>query len=235
MSINKQKHESLIDTVVLPFERFIVEDSRLAQYIVDEEVAKIHNLAVTKLSIYIYADITRAKDYIKEGAKAHITKHIPVENLKEFYSLYFKLCRDWNAAVMPEETRYHKNLASIEQFVFEVFQTRNELMEDFFIYDSDVIKNNLERMHYSEESKITAEAFYEEGSMDDSDVLDILECSCALSEVVHDAHIDYNVAYFTRVTELFSTYANVLEKNSEFKDIGRNEKNERLKYYLLLY
>ena len=96
VGISTKKLEALVDEVVLPFEKFIIEDSRLARYLSDPEVAKVHNLAVAKLSIYIYSDIKRAYEYVQEAAKKHKIKEIPVENLREFYSLYFVLCLEWN-------------------------------------------------------------------------------------------------------------------------------------------
>ena len=61
VGISTKKLEALVDEVVLPFEKFIIEDSRLARYLSDPEVAKVHNLAVAKLSIYIYSDIKRTQ------------------------------------------------------------------------------------------------------------------------------------------------------------------------------
>lgn len=54
MGISIKSLESLVDSVVLPFEKFIVDDPRLARYLADPEVAKMHNMAVSKLTIYIY-------------------------------------------------------------------------------------------------------------------------------------------------------------------------------------
>lgn len=89
MGVSIKRLESLVDCVVLPFEKFIINQPKLARYLSDTEVAKLHNMAVSKLTIYIYSDIKRAYAYVQQGAKAHQEKHIPVENLKEFYILFY--------------------------------------------------------------------------------------------------------------------------------------------------
>lgn len=220
MGISTKSLESLVDSVVLPFEKFIMEAPKLAEYLSDPEVSKVHNMAVAKLTVYIYSDIKRAYAYIEEGAKAHRKKHIPVHNLQEFYSLYFVLCREWNQNQTKPDDTFTQNLAIIEEFVFESFAYEGESKEDFFIYGSDTIKEDMAKMHYKDEAKITAEAFYAEGSMDDLDRQDILECAHELSEIVHDKNIDYDEGYFTRVYEHFLVYAAILEKNIDFRDLG---------------
>lgn len=81
-----------------------------------------------------------------------------------------------------------------------------------FIYGSDIIKQDIAKMHYQDEVKITAEDFYAEGSMDDFDRHDILDCCHELSDIVHDKNIDYDEGYFIRVYEHFLTYATILKK-----------------------
>ncbi len=220
VGISTKKLEALVDEVVLPFEKFIIEDSRLARYLSDPEVAKVHNLAVAKLSIYIYSDIKRAYEYVQEAAKKHKIKEIPVENLREFYSLYFVLCREWNQKNMEVEDRFGKNLEVIEQFVYDSFSKENESKEEFFIYDSPVISQNMAKMHYGDDFKINALAFCAEGSIDELDIQDILESCGELADVVQDYNLEYNEAYFLNVKEYLDSYAKVLEKNFEFRDLG---------------
>lgn len=220
VGISTKKLEALVDEVVLPFEKFIIEDSRLARYLSDPEVAKVHNLAVAKLSIYIYSDIKRAYEYVQEAAKKHKIKEIPVENLREFYSLYFVLCREWNQKNMEVEDRFGKNLEVIEQFVYDSFSKENESKEEFFIYDSPVISQDMAKMHYGDDFKIHALAFCAEGSIDELDIQDILESCGELADVVQDYNLEYNEAYFLNVKEYLDSYAKVLEKNFEFRDLG---------------
>jgi len=220
MGISIKRLESLVDSVVLPFEKFIMDDPRLERYLANPEVAKIHNMAVSKLTVYIYSDIKRAYAYIQQGAKAHREKYIPVENLKEFYTLYFTLCQEWNKNNMDEDDRFGKNLAIIEQFVYESFSKEGESKEDFYIYDSEVIYQDMAKMHYKEEQKISAEAFCSEGSMDECDIQDILEACQDLFDVVQEYDIEHNEAYFSRVNQNLHAYAIILEKSSEFRDLG---------------
>ncbi len=220
MGISSKKLEALIDDVVLPFEKFIIEDSRLAEYLADPEVAKVHNLAVSKLTIYIYSDIKRAYAYIQEGAKAHKEKHIPLANLKEFYSLYFLLCKEWNQKHFEAENRFGTNLETIEQFVYESFAQNNEAKDDFYLYDSEALTHDLAKMHYKDEAKISAVDFCAEGTIDELDIQDILECCSELYEGVQDYNIEHNQDYFSNINEKISSYANIMEKNLEFRDLG---------------
>jgi len=220
MGISIKKLEALVDQVVLPFERLIIEDSRLARYLADPDVAKVHNLAVAKLTIYIYSDIKRAYAYIQEAAQKHKIKEIPISNLKEFYTLYFVLCREWNQKHIEVEDRFGKNLEVIEQFVYESFSKENESKEEFFIYDSPAISEDMAKMHYKDDVKISAVAFCAEGSIDELDIQDILESCDELADVVQDYNLEYNKAYFLGVKERLDSYATVLEKNSEFRDLG---------------
>jgi len=220
MGISIKKLEALVDQVVLPFEQLIIEDTRLARYLSDPDVAKVHNLAVAKLTIYIYADIKRAYKYVQEGAKGHKLKEIPLENLKEFYSLYFVLCREWNQKYFETEDRFGKNLEVIEQFVYDSFAKENESKEEFFIYGSPTISQDIVKMHYKDDVKINAVNFCAEGSIDELDIQDILESCDELAEVVQDYNIEYNEAYFLGVKERLDSYATILEKNTEFRDLG---------------
>lgn len=220
MGISVKELEALVDEVVLPFERLIVEDARLAEYLADPAVAKTHNLAVAKLTVYIYSDIKRAYAYIQEGASKHKMKYIPVENLKEFYSLYFLLCKEWNKKHFHSENRFGKNLEIIEQYVYESFAKENESKEAFFIYDSEALSHNIEKMHYNDEQKISAVDFCEEGSIDELDIQDILESCNELADVVQEYNLEYDATYFQNVQSQLDAYAKVLEKNHEFRDLG---------------
>lgn len=60
---------------------------------------------------------------------------------------------------MEEDDRFGKNLSAIEQFVYESFAKEGESKEEFYIYDSEVIHQDMAKMHYKEEQKISAEAF----------------------------------------------------------------------------
>lgn len=177
-------------------------------------------MAVTKLSVYIYANIHKAYELIKKGAAAHKEEMISVENLKEFYTLYFQLCRSWSSEHLKEEDNFNKNLADIEQFVYETFLKEDESKDEFFIYDSDEIKHDLEKMHYKDEEKIDAQSFFNEGSVDEYDIQDIQECSHALLDATNDNNIEYDAKYFDNLKLQFATFAKVLEKNLEFKDLG---------------
>jgi len=220
MIISIKSLESLVDCVVLPFEKFIMGDARLSEYLSNPEVSKVHNMAIAKLTVYIYSDIKRAYAYIEEGASAHRKKKIPIHNLKEFYSLYFVLCQEWNQNQPVPSDTFSKNIATIEEFVFESFAYEGEDKEDFFIYGSDTLNQDLDKMHYRDEAKITAEDFYAEGSMDDFDRHDIIDCCNELSDIVHDVNIGYDESYFIRVYEHFQRYAGILEKNTDFRDLG---------------
>jgi hypothetical protein len=220
MRINIKHLESLIETVVLPFEKLITQDPKLSSHLAPPEVAKLHNLAVAKLSVYIYTDINRAYAYIKEGAKAHKENQIPIESLKEYYTLYFLLCREWNHNHLDANPKFKENITAIEQFVYESFAKESETKEEFFDYDSEVISADLSKMHYTDEQKITAQAFHDEGSMDELDIQDIIECSQALQEAISDTFEGHNQSYFDTVNERLQSYAFILEKNLEFRDIG---------------
>lgn len=220
MGISRKNLEALVDDVVLPFEKFIIEDPRLSEYLLDPEVAKVHNLAVSKLTVYIYTNLKRARAYIEEGALRHKEKFIPVENLREFYSLYFTLCKEWNQKHFENEDRFGKNIESIEQFVYESFAKENESKEEFFIYDSEVLSSDMQKMHYEDAVKISAVDFCAEGSIDELDIEDILESCDDLAQSVQDETIVHDEAYFLHVNERFQSYAAVLEKNMEFRDLG---------------
>jgi len=220
MRISKKNIESLIDIVTLPFEQFIVNDERLARFLSDPEVAKIHNMAITKLSVYIYSDIHSAYAFIEKGVEAHTKKEIPIDKLKEFYTLYFQLCKQWDEEHKEKDNHYSKNLSIIEQFVYESFAKEGEAKDDFYIYNSDEVKQDLEKMHYKNEEKINAQDFFEEGSIDEHDIQDILECTNSLSEVMQEEVLSYDRAYFIELKRQLETYAVILDKNREFKDIG---------------
>lgn len=220
MSINKDRLVSLLDTVVLPFERYIIEDEKLDSYFKYPKQYEIHNLAIAKLTIYIYSDIKRAYEYIEVGVVAHKKYNIPIEFLKESYTLYFKLCRDWSKKHKDTLSNFEKNLKEIEDFVYQSFASQNETKEHFFKQDEKELIQKIESMHYKDEAKITAVEFIQEESIDGNDIADIFEACESLSAFLEDGYNSYDVEFFTSLATSFGSYATVLEKIEEFKDIG---------------
>lgn len=219
MKIQKSNLESLVNEVVLPFEKLILDDERLAFYLKDEEVAKIHNMAIAKLTIYIYSDIDRAYEYIQKGAKSHKEKLIEIPFLKEFYSVYFRLCREWNSHYLSTQEHFEKNISIIENFVFEIFATREKTLEDFFEYSSDAVNYDIEKMHYKDSQKISAKDFFALGSIDELEVQDMCESSDELQNAIESSDI-LDDSYIAEITLQLDIFARILEKNIEFKDIG---------------
>ncbi len=219
VKIQKSSLESLVSEVVLPFEHLVMSDERLAFYLKDENVAKLHNMAIAKLTIYIYSDIDRAYEYVQKGAKSHKEKLIQIPFLKEFYSVYFRLCREWKDKHLDSNETFESNIEIIEKFVYESFASEEESLEDFFEYASEVVNSDIEKMHYKDSEKMSAKAFFELESIDELEIQDMKESSIELQDTVASSN-SLSVKYIENITIQLDIFARILEKNIEFKDIG---------------
>lgn len=219
MKIQKSDLESLVNEVVLPFEHLVLDDVRLAFYLKDENVAKIHNMAIAKLTIFIYSDIERAYELIQKGAESHKEKLIEIPFLKEFYSVYFRLCREWKDKHLVKKDIFEKNISIIENFVFEIFATREKSLEEFYEYASETVNQDIEKMHYKDADKLSAKAFLELETIDELEIEDMKESSYELQDTVATSKF-LSREYIQNISLQLDIFARVLEKNIEFKDIG---------------
>jgi len=95
-----------------------------------------------------------------------------------------------------------------------------EFFDDFFEIDGEEVDENINSMHYSDERKISAKEFIEEGLIDEEFILEITETISYLDELLYqfeDIEIDEN--FIEKLVSLGS-FIKIFEFSVEFRDIG---------------
>ena len=169
------------------------------------------NLELSKLAIIFL--LTSKKDiafFLSKIDKSILQNRKNSSLLKEFISLHSK----WL------EERCNKN-EDIEFF------------DDFFEIESEEVDENINSMHYSDERKLSAKEFMEEGIIDDEFISEIMETISYLDELLYqfeDIEIDEN--FIEKLVSLDS-FIKIFEFSVEFRDIGYALENLKQKLVLL--
>lgn len=220
MPLSKEKLQTLIEEVVLPFENIVFEDEKLRHFLKDDEIAKKHNFAIAKLTVSIFKDIQSAYGIIQMGVKGHQKAEVPKEYLKEYYGVYFRLCHEWNQTSLDANEIFEKNINIIQTYVFDAFKTEEETQESFFDFDSQKVNADIKRMHYKDDEKITAIEMFEQNILDEEDVIDILEVASDMEAFIGNVEGLIDSESIAKIEPLVALYARMFEKTLEFRDIG---------------
>lgn len=218
--MTKDKLIALLEEVVLPFEKYILNDEVLAKFIEDEDIKQRHNIGIAKFSVSLVGDIKIALQYLKNASVAHKDLNIPVEAMRFYLSIYFKLYAQWAEKNFPELGFTEYIIPNFNDFFMETYlDTKAQSEDDFFMFEEEEVDEAINSMHYADKEKITALEYIEFGELLQDEILEIEEELHAIG----DNFNQYDVLD-QEILELFSEHISILSNKlyntNEFRDLG---------------
>lgn len=89
----------------------------------------------------------------------------------------------------------------------------------FLVFDNDSVDKAINRMHYKDEAKISAQSFFEQGLIDWDTWNDLISYSKELEEEAL-IYRTLTIEFLNEGARLIGIFANALELSGEFRDIG---------------
>lgn len=225
MKISKQSINSLINEVVIPFERYILDDKALSKYMQDDEIKAKHNIGIAKLAIELIKNPQHAKTYFENGAKAHAELNITVDEMQKYLSIFFNLHKEWCIKNFIIDKNYYDSLVQKFDSVFmQAYKSTQNDEDSFLMFESEDIDEAIEAMHYKDEKKISAMEYASYGEILEDDLHSIMELKDECEHILN-MYETITLEYISEMSQELSTLANVLFATHEFKDVGYSLNN----------
>jgi len=217
VKITKKDLYSLIDEVVIPFEKYILNDEIFGKYMQDETKRANHNLAISKLSIMLLNDLVAARELFIKGSTAHKDLQITTKEMRKYLSIFFKLHNQWSQKNIKID-EFHKELIDKFSRMFaELYEYEKE--DDFLMFDSEEIDKVIETMHYKDEKKISAVEYASYEEILDDDLSSVIELKNEFEHILN-MHEQLDSQYLDVFVRELSTLANIMFSTLEFRDVG---------------
>ena len=215
---SKEHIRNLIDEVVIPFEKYLLEDEKVSISLKDDEVRAKHNIAIAKLAIELLNDLVMARETVLRASKAHLELKIDIEDMKKYLTIFFKLHQDWSTRHVKIDF-FHKNLMNRFNQLFIKLYMDGDTSNDFIMFDSEEIDEAINSMHHKDEKKITAVEYANYEEMLDDELQSILELQHDCDHIIN-LYENIDAQYINEFSNIVSTLASVLFSTIEFKDVG---------------
>jgi len=221
MKLTQKNITNLIDEVVIPFERYVLNDATLYAYIKDNNLINKHNIGVAKLAIMLTNDLVGANKLLKNISKIYKELNISEDDMKKHMSMFFKLHKEWVENHLNPDA-FHNELVDRFDEIFITQLEKAKLLEDdddFLMFESEEIDEAIEGMHYEDHRKITAVEYASYEEILDDDLSSIIELKDELEHtlIMHEKIDGEFLVSFGRELHKLS---GVLFSTSEFKDVG---------------
>ncbi len=223
MKMTKEKIESLVETVVVPFERRILDDKGLGKYLVDEETRIKYDIGVAKLAVLLLTDEEKAAEYFRRGAQAHNDLAIKREEMQYFLSIFFRLHREWflkHFQMTKEE--YDRRIERFERLFMEAYRPKeaNDTQDDgFFTFESEEVDEAIDRMHHEEKRKISAREYASYDEITDDEMHTIREAK-ERCEHLTGLYERLDEKFMEEFAQMAKELSGALFATMEFKDMG---------------
>jgi len=218
VKITKKDLYLLIDEVVLPFEKHVLNDEVFGRYMQDETKRANHNVAIAKLAIrLLYDNVDAAKKLFMKGSETHKELQITTEEMRKYLSIFFNLFNEWYQKHIKTD-EFHKELMNKFSEIFaETYEYEGE--DDFLMFESEEIDEVIETMHYKDEKKISAVEYASHEEILDDDLSSIIELKEEFEHILN-MYEQLNNQYLEVLTKELSTLANIMFATLEFRDVG---------------
>ena len=222
MAITNEHIESLIDEVILSYQKKYIND-----YIESEDEEFRHDVLLTKFALmFLDEDIEKAKKSLDELLMFYKALQVPCKTKKFALSNFFKKFDKWVKKHDKEDIDYYDKVKTVYQDTINIFCKEDDTQEDdgFFLLGGDDIKvdKSINGMHYEDEEKIGALEYFEQNPIDKTDMEDIVLSREHLIEIL-DNHIAYSDEFkddFSDTLQKLNTTLKYTFSTKEFKDIG---------------
>lgn len=220
MTILKEDILSIIDDIVIPLERLIMEDDEVAFYLRDDKLRAKHNMGVTKISLELLKQNNNAKNYFLKASKIHNEVGLPRRIMKKYMSIFFNLHRQWCIKYSVIDSVVYEKYADKFDVVLSNAYKEDDVEEDeFLMFDSEEVDDMIDDMHYQDQDKITAKEYASYEEILDDDLSLIIELKDECEELTNQYGFLSN-EYRSKFINIISTLAGVLFITGEFKDVG---------------
>ncbi len=224
MAIKNKHIESLIDEVVLAYEKKYIRE-----YFESEDEEFRYDVLLTKFALmFLDDDIEHMKKNLNELLMFYKALGVPCKTKKFALGNFFKMYEKWIKKHDKEDIGYYDKIKIVYQDVINNFceddDTQEEDDNDFFLLGGDDIKvdKSINGMHYDDEEKIGALEYFEQNPIDETDMEDIASSRENLVEIL-DKHITYSDEFkdnFLNVLEKLNSTLSYTFSTKEFKDVG---------------
>ena len=223
MVVTKQNIYDLIYDVVIPFEKYILDNEAMAQYIEDDTVKIKHDIGVAKLAIAILQNRETAKQNFIKGAEAHNNLAIARDVMQHYLSIFFNLHKKWclKNFIVDEKEYDHlaKEFDAIFMNAYKAPEEDEEEEESFLLFESEQIDNAIEHMHHQDNKKISAVEYASFEEIHDEEMHALLEIK-EECELLDANYTTLNEAFFSDCIAIANKLAATLFATLEFKDMA---------------
>lgn len=213
--------ERLIDEVVVPFNRYLIDTEAGSIHLKDRDEQFRHKYHLAMLTVSLIKEPKMAKKKLQEAAKAHNELNIPSEVMKECLNLYFKLLLDFTKK-MGKSSIIEDRLDEYSNFFIEAYTPKDSddfFDDDFFDFDSEDVDSAINKMHYDEKEKISAVEFMQEDLIDDHMIADLDDAIEHYDD--YTSHIDnFDDEYLSLVSKCLEEFITILNVSYEFRDLA---------------
>jgi len=217
IKITKKDLCSLINDVVLPFEKYILEDREFSESMKDNAIRANHNIAIAKLSILLLNNFDGAKELFLKGSQAHQDLQITTEKMQKYLSIFFGLHQQWYKKHLKVNDSYEKSIDRFNKILSEAYKYKEA--DNFLMFDGEDIDEAINTMHYKDERKISAIEYISYKEILDDDIDNMIEFRDELENISY-MYDSLDKVYIEKFTEIIFSISNILIKTIEFKDIG---------------
>ena len=218
VKITKKVLCSLISEVVLPFEKYILNDEVFGKYMHDETKRANHNIAIAKLAIrLLFGDVDAAKKLFMKGSESHKELQITTAEMRKYLSIFFNLFSQWHQEHIKTDAFRKELVEKFSKMFADTYEYEKE--DDFLMFDSEEVDNAIEAMHYEEEKKISATEYASHEEILDDELSSLMEVRDDLEHILN-MYEQLDAQYLEALIKELSTLANILFATVEFKDIG---------------
>ena len=230
MQVNKHFLTHLMDEVVLPFHRYMDQLDITKRYLDSDDKKLKHKLDTAILAVAIVKSPEYAKEKLQKASVAHNGLDISYKEMHDALNVFFDLMNQF-LAKKGKSKKFQKKLKKYDKFFMEVYKPKKEQYnksneedffddgDDFFDFDSEDIDEEIDKMHFDEHEKISANEFMQSDSFDADNIADIAD----MIEVFQEKSSDFdhvNVNYMEDFKDVALRFEAIFTSSYEFRNIG---------------
>ena len=222
IKLNKQILVNLIDEVVFPFHQYLDELDFTKTYLDTEEKMFKHKFDTAVLAVAVIRNPKFAKEEFEKASVAHNDFEVGYEAMKKTLNVFFKLMSQF---LSKEEIckEFSLRIEEYNQFFMNAYvpkeESKFEEEDDFFDFDSDCVDEEMNKMHFEDRDKISAEEFMKDEVVDEHDIADV---SDILEEFENESsHLEtITDEYMEEFKKAISKFVAVFNSSYEFRNMA---------------
>lgn len=230
MTINENSLIELIDDVVLPFHHYLEKLDATKRDLDSNEKRLKHELDTTILAIALIKNPEYAKEKLQKSSAGHNDLNISYKEMRDALNIFFKLLIDF-LRKKGKSKELEKQLDSYNEFFMKAYtpkktqEDENQESEedffddDFFDFDSEEVDEEINKMHFEEHEKISAQEFMQSGVINEDHIADIADLLEDFDN--KSSHVDFiTTNYIEDFGKTISGFKTIFTLSYEFQNIA---------------